>query len=130
MAEICLDLGVDIRLNEPVEKIRFRGRRAVAVETPADVYPTDALVINADFGRAMTRLVPDELRRRWTDRRLDKKKFSCSTFMLYLGVDGLEEDLPHHTIYIAKDYQRNLRRDRDGQDAVRRPVRVRPGTRA
>ena len=109
MAEICLDLGVDIRLNEPVEKIRFRGRRAVAVETPADVYPTDALVINADFGRAMTRLVPDELRRRWTDRRLDKKKFSCSTFMLYLGVDGLEEDLPHHTIYIAEDYQRNLR---------------------
>jgi phytoene desaturase len=28
--------------------------------------------------------------------------------MLYLGVEGLDERLPHHTIYISRDYQRNL----------------------
>jgi phytoene desaturase len=28
--------------------------------------------------------------------------------MLYLGIDGLYEDVPHHTIYIAEDYARNL----------------------
>ena len=33
-------------------------------------HDADAVVMNADFAQAMTRLVPDALRRRWTDRRL------------------------------------------------------------
>jgi phytoene desaturase len=56
----------------------------------------------------MHRLVPDHLRSRWTNRRIKKKKFSCSTFMMYLGIEGRFDDLPHHTIHIAKDYDRNM----------------------
>jgi phytoene desaturase len=66
------------------------------------------LVINADFAHAMTNLVPDRLRRRWSDRAIARKRFSCSTFMLYLGVEGRYDDLAHHTIYMAEDYPRNL----------------------
>jgi phytoene desaturase len=51
--------------------------------------------------------VPDRLRRRWTDRKIARKKFSCSTFMMYLGIEGTF-DLPHHNIHIAADYARNL----------------------
>ena len=29
--------------------------------------------------------------------------------MLYLGIEGRYEELPHHTIHIAEDYARNLR---------------------
>src|SRR5687767_12020618 len=29
--------------------------------------------------------------------------------MMYLGVEGLSHELAHHTIYMAKDYERNLR---------------------
>jgi phytoene desaturase len=29
--------------------------------------------------------------------------------MMYLGVEGRMDDLAHHTIYLAEDYQRNLR---------------------
>jgi phytoene desaturase len=108
MARVAREIGVDIRLGEPVREILFAGRRARGVRTDAGEHACDALLINADFARAMTRLVPDRLRRRWTNRKLDGKKFSCSTFMLYLGIDGLYEDVPHHSIYIAKDYERNL----------------------
>lgn len=107
MARVAEQMGVEIRLNEPVEEILFSGRRAVGVRTPAGTYKADALVINADFARAMQRMVPDYLRRRWADGKIARKKFSCSTFMMYLGVDG-QFDLPHHTIYISKDYARNL----------------------
>ncbi len=65
-------------------------------------------MINADFARAMKRLVPDRLRRRWTDRRIAGKQFSCSTFMLYLGLEGRCDNLEHHTIYLPRDYEANL----------------------
>ncbi len=107
LARVARRLGVEIVLNEPVQEILFSGRRAVGVRTAAGSQPADAIVVNADFARAMQRLVPDRLRRRWTDRRLARKKYSCSTFMMYLGVEG-RYDLPHHTIHIAADYERNL----------------------
>jgi phytoene desaturase len=108
MARVAREVGVEIRTAEPVREILFAGRRAVGVRTDLGVYRSDALLINADFARAMTRLVPDRLRRRWTDARIARKKFSCSTFMLYLGIDGTCEGVPHHNIYIAEDYERNL----------------------
>ena len=48
-------------------EILFQGRRAVGVRSRSGSDQADALVINADFARAMTRLVPDHLRRRWTE---------------------------------------------------------------
>ncbi|QEH38111.1 All-trans-zeta-carotene desaturase [Aquisphaera giovannonii] len=108
MAGIAEDLGATISVDDEVEEILFRGRRAVGVRSRSGVHMADALVINADFARAMTRLVPDHLRRRWSDRKIARKRFSCSTFMLYLGLEGRQDDLAHHTIYLAKDYLENL----------------------
>jgi phytoene desaturase len=108
MARIATDLGADILLDEPVEAILFEGHRATGVRTSRDVYLADAVVINADFGRAMSRLIPNGLRRRWSDGKIAKKRFSCSTFMLYLGIEGYYMEIPHHNIFIAQDYARNL----------------------
>jgi phytoene desaturase len=108
MACVAQALGVDIALNEPVTSLLFDGRRAVGVRTPTGVHLADAVVLNADFARAMTTLMPEALRRRWTDRQIARKRFSCSTFMLYLGLAGDNPDLPHHTIYLARDYMANL----------------------
>jgi phytoene desaturase len=98
---------VEICLNEPVEEVLFAGRRARGVRTPNGIRMADAVVVNADFARTMERLVPNHLRRRWTDAKLAKKKYSCSTFMMYLGVEG-RFSLPHHTIHIAENYEQNL----------------------
>lgn len=107
MASIAREMGVDVRLNEPVEEMLFEGRKAIGARTASATYRADAVVVNADFARAMQRMVPDSSRRRWTDRKIRGKQFSCSTFMMYLGIEG-RFDLPHHTIHIAKDYARNL----------------------
>jgi phytoene desaturase len=108
MARAARDAGVRITLGEEVEQLLFQGRRVAGVRTPAGRYSGDAVILNADFARAMTRLVPDRLRRRWSDRTIARKKFSCSTFMLYLGIEGQYDDLTHHTIYLARDYESNL----------------------
>jgi phytoene desaturase len=56
----------------------------------------------------MKRLVPDSLRSRWTDASIGRKRFSCSTFMLYLGIEGRYDTVAHHTVYIPRDYRKNL----------------------
>jgi phytoene desaturase len=108
MARVAQDLGAVVKLGEDVQQVLFEGRKAVGVRTQSGEYRADALVINADFGRAMQRLVPDHLRRRWTDGKIAGKRYSCSTFMLYLGIEGRYDNLAHHTIYMARDYARNL----------------------
>ena len=108
MARVARDLGVKIKLAEPIERILFEGRRAVGVRSRGVEQRFDALVLNADFAQTMTNLVPDAIRRRWSDRKIAGKKFSCSTFMMYLGIEGSIADLAHHTIYLAEDYRRNI----------------------
>lgn len=107
MARIASRMGVEIHTDTPVEEILFEGRRAVGVRTRHGVERSGAIVVNADFARAMQRMVPDHLRRRWSNRKIAQKKFSCSTFMMYLGVDGTF-DVPHHNIHISAEYERNL----------------------
>ena len=107
LARVAQQCGAEVLLNEPVEEILFEGKRAVGVRTATEVHRADAVVMNGDFARAMQRLVPDGLRRNWSNRKIAGKKFSCSTFMLYLGIDG-RYDLPHHNIYIANNYEKNL----------------------
>ncbi|MHC5538202.1 phytoene desaturase family protein [Singulisphaera rosea] len=108
MAGVAEDLGVEISLEDDVEEILFDGRKAAGIRSTSGTHQADAVVINADFARAMHRLIPDRLRRRWTDRRIVKKRFSCSTFMMYLGIEGRYDHLAHHTIYLANDYRKNL----------------------
>jgi phytoene desaturase len=107
MARLAKRLGVEILTEDPVEQMLFHKRRAVGLRTRSGSYFADAIVVNGDFARSMQRLVPNHRRRRWTNQKIERKKFSCSTFMLYLGIEG-RYNLPHHTIYISKNYTRNI----------------------
>lgn len=108
MARVANELGVKIQINAAAQEILFNGRRTTGVRTSTGELHADAVVVNADFAHAMTRLVPNHLRRRWDDASLARKKFSCSTFMMYLGVEGRFDQLAHHNIYVAQNYRQNL----------------------
>ena len=108
MARVAKEMGVEISLSEEVSQVLFEGTKAVGVKTTLGEHRCDALVINADFANAMSKLVPDHLRHRWSDKKIAGKKYSCSTFMMYLGIEGRHDDLDHHTIYTSKDYIGNL----------------------
>ncbi|HWX47603.1 MAG TPA: phytoene desaturase family protein [Roseomonas sp.] len=109
MARVAERCGAEIRLGSAVERIAFAGRRAIGVELGDSFLPADAVMMNADFAHAAPKLIPDALRRRWSDRRIAAARYSCSTFMLYLGVEGRFPQLAHHTVLLAEDYRRNLR---------------------
>ncbi|WP_135469896.1 phytoene desaturase family protein [Crenalkalicoccus roseus] len=114
MARLAERLGVEIRYRTPVERIAFAGRRAIGVEAGGRRHAAEAVVVNADFAHAIPRLIPDALRRAWPDRRIARARYSCSTFMLYLGIEGALPDLAHHTVVLSEDYVRNIREIEEG----------------
>jgi len=109
MARVARKMGVEIRLNTRVDRILYDRGEAVGVEAGGERFGAGSIVVNGDFGHAMRRLVPEPMRPRWKNRKLDRAKLSCSTFMLYLGIEGEVGDLSHHTILLARDYERNIR---------------------
>lgn len=121
MATAGHELDVEFHLGEPVEHLDFDGKKCIGLRTALDSYPADATVVNADFAHAIPHLIPQSLRRRWTNKAIAKKKYSCSTFMLYLGLEGRTESLEHHTIWLTENYRENLRDIEDRHCLTERP---------
>ncbi len=110
MADVVAEHGGTVETSTPVERLLVEGGRAVGVVLEdGEERRADHVVLNADFAQAMSRLVEPRLLKRWHPDRLARKKYSCSTFMLYLGVDRIYDDLEHHSILFSEDYERNIR---------------------
>jgi phytoene desaturase len=108
LGRAAADCGAKIHTGTAVKELILDGRKVAGVELEngEKVY-ADSVVINADFAQAMSQLVPDGALKKYTKEKLNSMKYSCSTFMMHLGVDKLY-DLPHHTIVFAKDYKKNV----------------------
>ena len=104
MQRVAEHHGARFHFEVPVTGLEFEGRRIRAVESSLGRREYDSVLINGDFAQVVPELVPDHLRKRWSNQRVKKAKYSCSTFMLYLGIEGVETDLPHHTIHIPTTY--------------------------
>lgn len=108
MARVLTDLGGKIRLGASVERLELDGDRVTGLRLAGgEACLCDHAVINADATWAMKHLIPADRRGKESDREIDSRKYSCSTYMLYLGVEG-EVDLPHHTIRTSPTYEQNL----------------------
>ncbi len=108
LARAATELGAEIHLETPVRQVMIEGRSVKGVELEnGEKVTCDDVVINADFAQAMTTLVPPDALRKYTGDRIERMRYSCSTFMLYLGLDTLY-DMPHHTVLFAKNYRRNI----------------------
>ncbi|CQR48393.1 All-trans-zeta-carotene desaturase [Paraliobacillus sp. PM-2] len=108
MAKVIKENGGDILTNTNVEQVLVNKGEAVGVQLDdGSVLRANDVIINADFGYAMTHLFDQKVLRKYKKERLKKKGLSLSTFMLYLGVDG-ELDLPHHMVLFANDYKQNV----------------------
>ncbi|MGL4976514.1 MAG: phytoene desaturase family protein [Cetobacterium sp.] len=98
-----------IHLDSAVKRVLFEDKKAIGVELEDGTsYMADHIILNADFASAMEKLIPEKLRDKYSDKNLEKKRYSCSTFMLYLGVNKIYKNIPHHSIVFAKDYKKNV----------------------
>lgn len=108
MKKIACELGAEIRTGCKVEEILVDGRRCRGVRlADGSRCPADEVVVASDFAWSMSRLFAPGTLRGWTPQRVARKRYSCSTFMLYLGLDTLYP-APHHNFIFADDYRREM----------------------
>ena len=109
MAKVVREEGGTIHLGTTVKEIVVESRRAAGLLLESgETVAADHVVINADFAYAMSRLISPEHRRKYTNEDLARREYSCSIFMLYFGIKRRYEELPHHNIVFADDYQGNV----------------------
>jgi phytoene desaturase len=109
MARVAEKYKATIHLNTPVEQIVVEQGIAKGVQLGnGETFMADEVVLNADFAYAMNNLIAPGVLRKYAPERLAEKRYSCSTFMLYLGVDKIYRELPHHTIVFADDYRSSI----------------------
>ncbi|WP_342663561.1 phytoene desaturase family protein [Paenibacillus pinihumi] len=115
MAKVTEELGGEIRLSCGVSRILTHNGRAIGVELEnGEMLEGEHVVLNADFGTAMTKLFKPEQLHKYKPDKLERLRFSCSAYILYLGVRR-KVDMPHHTVLFARDYEQNVREMMDGQ---------------
>jgi phytoene desaturase len=109
MARVTQEHGGEIHTGYGVKTLWINGKKVKGVQLEnGEHVEADEVIINSDFAHAMTNLVAPKKLKKYSPKKLAKKKYSCSTFMLYLGLDKLYGEMPHHTIVFSKDYQKNV----------------------
>jgi phytoene desaturase len=69
------------------------------------ILDADIVVSNADPAWTYSKLLPSITRKRWTDRRIDRARYSMSLFVWYFGTRRRYEDVTHHTILLGSRYR-------------------------
>jgi phytoene desaturase len=101
--------GNQVRCDQAVAEITVSAGRATGVRLASgELMPADVVVSNADSASTYRYLVAPEHRRRWTDKRIEKARYSMSLFVWYFGTRRQYPDVAHHTIALGPRYKELL----------------------
>jgi phytoene desaturase len=100
------EVGVDLRLNAPVERIEVVNGKAKGVLLADGTFlESEILVANADPAMVYTKLIAPSARRKNSDASVARKRYSMSLFVGYFGTHKTYPDLAHHSILLGPRYR-------------------------
>jgi phytoene desaturase len=101
--------GGAVLCGQAVDEITVAQGRASGVRLASgETLAADVVVSNADSATTYRRLLAPEHRKRWTDARIERARYSMSLFVWYFGVQGQYPDVAHHTIALGPRYRELL----------------------
>jgi phytoene desaturase len=106
LGKLFQELGGRIHLSSPVSNILVEGGSATAVRTAdGKVFQADAVVSNADVANTYRKLIAPRFRRKYTDGKLRRMRYSMSLFVIYFGTRKQYPEIKHHTIILGERYR-------------------------
>jgi phytoene desaturase len=109
LLRLFTEMGGALRLNARVERLLVEDGTARGVRLDSgEEFSADVIVSNADVANFYKKAVPAAARKKWTDERLERMRYSMSLFLIYFGTDRTWPDLAHHTIVLTERYRELL----------------------
>jgi phytoene desaturase len=128
------ELGGRVHLSCPAERIEVRGGLARSVVAGGQRFECDVVVSNADVANTYRRLIDPAHRRKYTDRKLGRMRYSMGLWVIYFGTKRQYPDIRHHTILLSESYRELLddifnkkRLNREFSLYLHRPTATDPG---
>ena len=98
--------GGRVRCGQGVEEILVEEGAACGVRlSTGERIAAEVVVSNADSAWTYKHLLPARYRRRWTDRRIARARYSMSLFVWYFGTRRQYPEVAHHTIALGPRYR-------------------------
>jgi phytoene desaturase len=106
MARLIARQGGQIMLNSGVSEITCEGNRAsgVRLEDGQEI-KAQIVVSNAETAHTYLNLLRNAPRKRWTDAKLKRARYSMSLFVWYFGTNRQYPEVRHHTILMGPRYK-------------------------
>jgi phytoene desaturase len=109
LVRLIEDQGGQVRCNADVSRILVQQGRACGVQLAGgETIAADIVVSNADPAFTYGTLLRDHPRRRWTDAKIARQKFSMGLFVWYFGTRRRYDDVYHHTMVLGPRYKQLL----------------------
>jgi phytoene desaturase len=106
LASLLQSLGGTLRCNAEVRRIEVDGGRATGVTLASGEHiAADIVISNADTAWTYRNLIEPQHRRHWTDKRIEKGRYSMSLFVWYFGTNKQYTDVPHHMMLLGPRYK-------------------------
>ena len=106
MEKVCVDLGVKIFTKQTVKKINVKNSQVYSISTIEKEIETDYLIASADYAHVEDKLIEKKYRN-YSSKYWQKKSFSPSSLLFYLGVSKKLEKLEHHTLFFDEDIEQH-----------------------
>ena len=101
--------GGTLRCGQGVAEITVKNGAASGVRLESgETIAADVVVSNADSAWTYKHLLAPEHRKRWTDKRIERARYSMSLFVWYFGTRRRYPDVAHHTILLGPRYRELL----------------------
>lgn len=105
LADLFQELGGRLVLGRAVREITVEGDRATAVHIDGEVLPADLVASNGDVVHTYRDLLGGSPRGQAMGRRLERRRYSMSLFVIYFGLSRIHRDLAHHTVLFGPRYK-------------------------
>ncbi len=99
LEKMAKKFGAEFHYNCEVKNINKKNKQ-FSVRINEEDISADTVVVNADYAYAQESLLK---------RKIPKFKYSCSVYLIYLGLNKKLKNLSHHNLFFANNLDKNLK---------------------